>query len=117
MDERLTSAEGFPCAGQLSTGEVLHGLLILRYSRQSIPGYPRPVGTGMERWCDLTVEGTAPASRDAIDAMVVSERLGERLQIRVTPDSITPGTGTWRVQGPYELRNRWKLPGFESSDR
>ncbi|GGJ65568.1 hypothetical protein [Deinococcus aquiradiocola] len=111
MNERLISAAGFTCAGHLKTGEFLEGILILSYNRQTIPGFPHPVGTGMERRCIFTVGGPALTSLPGqLDATVTCELLGERLQIIITPEVITPAPGSWRLQGPYEPRNRWKLP-------
>ncbi len=111
MDDRsLTRAEGFPCQGQLLSGEPVRGLLILRYARRQIEGFPHPVGAGMTRWCELEIEGPRPVHPEPFTAMVISDRLGERLQIDVTPEIVTAGEGVWHCQGPYELRQRWKLP-------
>ena len=109
----LTRAEGFPCHGHLLSGEPVTGLLILSYSRQKIDGFPHPVGAGMTRRCQLEIEGVMPDKPFPFTALVVSARLGERLQIDVTPETWTAGEGVWHCQGPYELRQRWKLPEQE----
>ena len=105
----LTRAEGFPCHGHLLSGEPVTGLLILSYSRQKIDGFPHPVGAGMTRRCQLKIEGVVPDRPLPFTALVVSARLGERLQIDVTPETWTAGEGVWHCQGPYELWQRWKL--------
>ena len=105
----LTRAEGFPCQGQLLSGEAVKGILILSYSRQQVDGFPHPVGAGMTRWCQLEVTGVLPETPAPFTAVVVSERLGERVQIDVTPQTVSMGDGVWHCQGPYELRQRWKL--------
>ena len=112
-DLPLTRAEGFPCQGQLLSGESVAGLLILRYARQEIriSGFPYQVGAGMTRWCDLKIDGTIPQHPGPFTAVVVSDRLGERMQIDVTPEIVVPGEGFWSCQGAYELKQRWKLPG------
>lgn len=112
-DLSLTRAEGFPCQGHLLSGEPVKGLLILSYSRQKIDGFPHPVGAGMTRRCQLEIEGVMPDKPFPFTALVVSARLGERLQIDVTPETRAAGEGVWHCQGPYELRQRWKLPEQE----
>lgn len=107
----MTRAEGFPVQGLLVNGVPVTGLLILRYDRQQVEGFPHPVGAGMVRWCKLQIEGTRPDPALPFTAVVVSERLGERMQIDVTPEFVTAGEGVWLCQGPYELKRRWKLPG------
>lgn len=107
----MTRAEGFPCHGQLSSGEPVTGLLILRYDRRQVEGFPHPIGAGMTRWCELRIEGTMPEPVLPFTALVISDRLGERMQIDVTPEIVTVGKGVWSCQGPYELKRRWKLPG------
>lgn len=108
-DLPLTRAEGFRCQGHLLSGEPVTGLLILSYSRQKIDGFAKPVGAGMTRWCQLEIEGLMPEENLPFTALVVSERLGERLQIEVTPETRAASDGVWHCQGPYELRLRWKL--------
>ena len=110
-DLPLTRAEGFPCQGHLLSGQLVKGLLILRYSRQKIDGFAKPVGAGMTRWCQLEIEGLMPEENLPFTALVVSERLGlgERLQIEVTPETRAASDGMWHCQGPYKLRLRWKL--------
>ena len=108
-DLPLTRAEGFPCQGHLLSGQLVKGLLILRYSRQKIDGFAKPVGAGMTRWCQLEIEGLMPEENLPFSALVVSARLGERLQIEAMPETRSTGEGVWHCQGPYELRQRWKL--------
>ena len=110
-DQILTRADGYPCQGQLLSGEPVYGILILRYSRRKIDGFAEPVGAGMTRWCDLEVEGLMPEmSTASVGAMLISERLGERVQIEVTPERVSAVANGWRCEGPYELQQRWKLP-------
>ena len=113
-DSLLTRAEGFPCQGHLLSGEPVEGLLTLRYSRQMVDGFPEPVGAGMTRWCQLDITGTIPPRPTVFTAVVASQRLGERVQIEVTPEIISTGDGGWQCQGPYELKHRWKLTAEES---
>jgi len=110
-DLKVTRAEGFPVQGQLMTGEVVTGLLILRYDRQQVKGFPHPVGVGMPRWCELRIEGTAPLNPNSFTATVVSERLDERMQILVIPERTFVHDGFWTCEGLYVLQNRWRLPG------
>lgn len=107
----MTRAEGFPCQGQLLSGESVTGLLILRYDRRQVAGFPHPIGAGMTRRCELQIEGNMPEPVSPFTATVISDRLGERMQIDVTPETVTPGESVWSCQGPYELKQRWKLPG------
>lgn len=109
-DISLTSAESFPCQGQLLSGTAVSGILILRYTRQRVAGFPHPVGAGMSRWCELEIEGVLPVDPSSFTAVVTSERLGERVQIDVTPQTVSAGDGVWHCQGPYELKQRWRLP-------
>jgi len=110
-DLPMTRAEGFPVQGQITTGEVVTGLLTLRYDRQQIDGFPHPVGAGMTRRCELTIEGMMPERPLPFTAMVISDRLGERMQIDVTPHTVSPSATSWTCEGPYELVQRWRLPG------
>ena len=110
-DQTLTRADGYPCQGQLLSGEPVHGILILRYSRRQVASFAEPVGAGMTRWCELEIEGVMPEVFTVpVGAMLVSERLGERVQIEVTPERATATEAGWRCEGPYELQQRWKLP-------
>ena len=102
-DTTLTRAEGFPCQGHLLSGEPLTGLLILSYSRQKIDGFSHPVGAGMTRRCQLEIKGAMPDEPLPFAALVVSARLGERLQIDVTPETWAAGEGVWHCRGSYEL--------------
>lgn len=94
----MTRAEGFPCQGQLLSGEPVTGLLILRYERQQVDGFPHPVGAGMSRWCELQIEGPVPAPPMPFTAVVISHRLGERMQIDVTPEIVTSPEGRLQVR-------------------
>jgi len=96
---------------QFTTGEVVTGLLILRYDRQQIDVFPYPVGAGMTRRCELTIEGMMPERPLRFTAMVISDRLGERMQIDVTPETVSPSSTSWTCEGAYELVQRWRLPG------
>lgn len=59
----MTWAERFPVQGQLLTGELVIGLLVLRYDCQRIEGFPHPVGAGMTNWCELRIEDSAAEPR------------------------------------------------------
>jgi len=81
----MDRAEGFPIQGQFPTGEVGTGLLILRYDRQQIDGFAHPVGAVMPPRCELTTGGLMQERPLAFTALVVSDYLGERIQIDMTP--------------------------------
>jgi len=110
-DLRVTRAEGFPFQGHLLTGELVTGLLVLRYDRQQVEGFLLPIGAGMTRWCELRIEGTAPLNPNSFTATVVSERLGEQTQIQIIPERTFVHDGFWVCEGRYMLQNRWRLPG------
>jgi len=118
-DLPMTRAQGFPVQGQLLTGEPVTGLLVLRSDRQQIEDFLHPVGAGKTRRGELRIEGTVPLNPNSFTATVVSERLGERMQILVIPERARVHDGFWVCDGPYELQHRWRLSeaGLDIQDR
>lgn len=96
----------FDCRGYvLSPRAVVHGTLtVTELMAPGTPAFPEGIGAGVERTCDLVVEGPRPAV--PFEARVEVPRRGQWLRIRVD----APETPEGRYKGNYAVLDSGPLP-------